>query len=140
MTSLAIRRGSVGRLHHEVDVVLDHVSEEPWVQYRTEIVGVGDERILDAAIHQEGQGSGGAERRVEITVSWGAPLQSRVRWRLRRRQIRLPNLGRLVLEEVQRQVGQSQSLVACQGLQALVPGPETVHEQGWNRRLGLLTE
>ena len=101
--------------------------QDPRIERRAQVVGVRHEGVAVAALEQRRQHARGEQRRVDVAVPRRAPLQRRIGRPLDGHQPVDQQLGLLVLDEVERDVGR-QRLVALEHGERLVARVEGVHQ------------
>ena len=128
---LDIRLGLVGQLHDVVGLGVDHVLQDAQVDDGAQVVGVGEENVLDAALEQLVEGARVVERLEDVSVAGRVPVLQGGVEALGGRQQRIlddPGVARLV-------EGDDVDVVALvlldDGLGVLV-GVEGVHENKGN--------
>lgn len=103
MASLFVGFGAFGDFHQEGDRVRGEIADDPAIQDRTEVVGIGDEGVEESGVEHPIQKSGRQESGVEIAVTGWTPRQIGVFGRCRRPQTFDEDLGDTVLQKIQRQ-------------------------------------
>ncbi len=137
VTALAVCGGAPGHLHEEGEPPVREVAQDVQVDGGAQVVGIADESVLVAGLEQLVQHAAGEQSRVDVPVAGRTPLLGRIRGPLHRLQGLLPDLGDLVLEEVQGNVHR-ELRIGGQGLEGGVPGVEAVHEDQGQADAGLL--
>ena len=78
-TTLDIGLGLVGQLHDVLGLGVNHVLEDAQIHDGTQVIGVGQENVLDATLDQLVESAGVVKRLEDVTVAGRIPiLQGRV--------------------------------------------------------------
>ena len=75
--TLDVGLGLVRQLHDVLGLGVDHVLQDAQVDDGAEVVGVGEEDVLDAALEQLVEGARVVERLEDVTVAGGVPVLER---------------------------------------------------------------
>lgn len=73
-TTLDVSLGLVGQLHDVLRLGVNHVLEDAEIDNGTQVVGVGEEDVLDTAVHEFVDHASVVERLENITVARGVPV------------------------------------------------------------------
>ncbi len=125
--ALLVGRRALRQLGHVRQLLAGDPGQDARIERRSQIVGVRHEGVAVAALEQRRQHARGEQRGVDVAVPRRAPLQPGIGRPLDGHQPVDQQLGLLVLDEVERDVGR-QRLVALEHGERLVARVEGVHQ------------